>query len=105
MALQSVDETRLTSSKMRNSDRVLVLKPMPGEKPKNVLGLVDPRLFTKGNHLHAVMDPQSCLWRLKYESGVMPPSFHQQFTTFSKLMDFTMKYFKGRSIEIVEVLD
>jgi hypothetical protein len=92
-------------SKMRTPDRVLVLKVIDGEKPKNSTGQVDPRLFKGENKLHAVMDQQTTLWRLKYDDGNIPQALKGQFTNFKALKAFAENYFKTRNIEIVEVKD
>lgn len=90
---------------IRKTDRILVLGVIDGTKPKNTIGLVDPRLFTGENKLHAVMDTQTTLWHLKYDSGVMPQPLKQQFTSFTKLYDHAVDYFAKRNIIIKEVLD
>lgn len=90
--------------KERKSDRVLVLKPLDG-KAKNSHGIVDPRLFKGDNNLHAIMDPMTTLWSMRYDVGTVPPTFHQKFTSFKKLYDFAYNYFKSRNIEIKEVRD
>lgn len=88
-----------------STDRVLVLKPLNGKDPLSSKGMVDKRLFTGENKLHAMRDNQTCLWYLKYESGVLPPEMKQQFTGFKALKKFADGYFSKRNIEIVEVLD
>lgn len=92
-------------AKERSSDRILVLKPIDGAKPLSSTGLVDTRLFTGENKLHAIMDDTNCMWRLKYDQGGLPPALKQTFTGFSKLIDYTKTYFKKRNIEIVDILD
>jgi hypothetical protein len=91
-------------SKMRSSDRILVLSVMDGKKPANTLGVNDPRLFTGENKLHAVMDQQSMLWKFKYEMGNIPEPLRCSFTSFSKLLEHAKSYFTKRNIEIKEVL-
>lgn len=89
-------------SKPHSPDRVLVLKAMEGKKPLNTSGVADPRLFTGENKLHAVMDPESCLWKLKYEMGIVPDGLKGTFTGFKALKKFADEYFGRRNIEIVE---
>lgn len=90
---------------MRSPDRILVLKTIDGEKPLSSKGLVDPRLFTGENKLHAVMDMQTTLWHLKYDQGIVPPPLKCQFTSFKMLRQHATEYFRSRNIEIVEIKD
>ena len=94
-----------TGNKEKKSDRVFVLKVKDGTKPISSTGMVDPRLFTGENRLHAVMDPKNCLWHLKYEHGGLPNSFKQQFTNFPTLLRHVSKYLETRNIEIENILD
>lgn len=93
-----------TESKMHTPDRVLVLKVRDGA-PKSSTGLVDKRLFSGENKLHAIMDTNTCLWSLKYDMGAVPPALKQQFTGYSRLLKFVSEYFDRRNIDIVEVKD
>jgi hypothetical protein len=92
-------------SKMRNSDRVLVLSVMEGKKPLSTIGVADPRLFTGENKLHGVMDTQTSLWYLKYDMGVIPPPLQGRFTSFAALKKHADAYFFHRNMEIKEVID
>ena len=92
-------------SKMRSPDRILVLKVKEGMKPISTTGAADPRLFTGENKLHAVMDEQSCLWRMKYDMGIVPEPLKGTFTGFKQLKKFAEQYYDKRNIEIVEVKD
>lgn len=92
-------------SKMRSPDRILVLKVVEGKKPLNTLGTQDPRLFNGENKLHAVMDTQSTLWRLKYDQGIVPPPLKGLFTSFKAILQHAQEYYSKRNIEIVEVKD
>lgn len=89
----------------RNTDRILVLSLVDGKKPASSSGLVDPRLFTGGNQLHAIQDSATCLWSMKYEAGAVPPVLRQRYTTFGLLLNHAKTYFAGRNIEIKEVID
>lgn len=95
----------LFDEKTKKSDRVLVLKVIDGKKPISSTGLVDPRLFTGGNKLHAVMDPQHMLWYFKYEQGGLPEVLKQKFTSFRMLKAHADDYFGKRNMVIEEVLD
>lgn len=92
-------------SKMRSPDRILVLKVKDGKAPIASTGLIDKRLFTGENNLHAIMDMQTCLWTVKYDNGGLPEPLKQQFTSFSSLLKHTRAYFHKRNVEIVEVKD
>lgn len=92
-------------SKMRSDDRVLVLQPIDGMKPKSSTGIVDPRLFTGDNKLHAVRDPSFSWWTLKYDSGGIPPALQQRYMSFDDLLTIVKDYFKHRNIQVVDVKD
>lgn len=95
----------LTSeSNLASPDRVLVLEPIDGKKPLSSTGLVDPRLFTGGNKLHAIMDKQTSLWTLKYDDGLVPPALRSQYTGFRILKEHCEQYFAKRNMRIKEVI-
>lgn len=87
-----------------NDDRILVLEPIDGETVKSSMGLVDPRLFTGGNRLHAIKDPRRALWFMKYDAGSVPPALKQRFTSFGKLYNAAETYFKRRGLRIRETV-
>lgn len=95
----------LKSTKMRSPDRVLVLEVVDGEAPKNSIGNTDNRLFTGENKLHAVMETETCFWRLKYDRGVLPEEFKQHFTSFAMLLKHAEAYYKKRNIRVSRVDD
>lgn len=90
-------------SKMLTPDRVLELSIMDGKKPLDSIGNSDKRLFTGENKLHAVMDTQTTLWKLKYEMGAVPEQLKGEFTSFKALRQHAEQYFNKRNIEIKEV--
>lgn len=90
-------------SKPHAPDRVLTLKAMEGKKPLDNAGVADPRLFTGENKLHAVMDPETCLWRLKYEMGIVPEGLKGNFTGYRALKKFADEFFRRRNVELVEI--
>lgn len=90
---------------MSSPDRILVLKVKEGMKVLSTTGAADPRLFTGENKLHAVMDTGTCLWRMKYDMGIVPEPLKGTFTGFKQLRKFAEQYFDKRNIEIVEVRD
>ena len=98
------DQDEKPNTKERKTDRVFSIKAIEGSS-KSSNGLVDSRLFTGDNKLHAVMDPASMLWSLKYEYGILPNAFKQRFTNFKVLHAFVQEYFRKRNIEIKEIID
>lgn len=86
-----------------SNDRILELTIKDKTKPKNSIGLVDNRLFTGGNRLHAIQEVG--LWRLKYDQGKLPRALDQRFTGFSQLLKVVKDYFELRNIEIKEIVD
>jgi hypothetical protein len=96
----------MNSTKMKSADRILKLRPMEGYDPKaGSNSMVDATLFTGGNDLHAVRDPVTCHWSLRYDHGVIPGALRGTYTSFSKLHDAVRLYFHKRNIEIKEVID
>lgn len=95
----------VTSEKMSKPDRILELRPANGKKTLSSTGLVDTRLFTGENKLHAIKDPATCFWYLKYESGIVPQPLKQHFTSFGALKKFAEHYFGKRNIVIDKVID
>lgn len=93
------------STKMRNSDRVFVLEKMEGLDTKSSKGMVDNRLFTGENRLHAKMDPHNCQWYMQYDSGVIPQSLSGRFTSFDKLKAHVEQYYNRRNIKIKQIID
>lgn len=93
-------------NKNRKTDIQFILRPKQGKAGgKAVYGSVDSRLFNGGNTLHAVMDTQTCLWSLKYDSGTIPEAFKQRFTGYTKLLNFVRDYYARRDVEIVDIID
>jgi len=91
---------------MRSPDRILVLKVKDGKTgPRTSGGVIDKRLFSGDNKLHAVMDTQTALWKLKYDAGSVPMPLQCSFTSFKALRAYTEAYFSKRDIEITEVKD
>jgi hypothetical protein len=88
-------------NKLKSTDRIFILAPMEGGA-KSTTGAVDNRLFTGENRLHAIMDG-NCLWRLRYDSGLLQQPLRQTFTSFKILRKFVEDYFRRRNIEIKEI--
>lgn len=86
-------------------DRTLVLKPMEGKKVLSTGGAADPRIFTGENNVHAIMDPHTMLWTIRYQHGLPPPKLRNKYTSFSKLKRAMDDYFAKRNVEIVDVKD
>lgn len=94
----------VTSEHMVSWDRVLVLETVDKKKPLSSSGLVDSRLFTGENKLHAIKDPQTNLWSFKYEMGGLPAPLKQSFTSWSMLKKFASDYFAKRNVFIKEII-
>lgn len=91
--------------KMRSDDRILVLSIQEGKSAKGSTGLLDTRLFSGDNQLHAVKDPTTCFWYLKYDKGGVPEALKGRYTAFKDLLKFAQAYFNERNIDIKEVKD
>jgi hypothetical protein len=86
------------------SDRVLTLKVMDDKQPLSSMGLVDKRLFSGENRLHAKLDGVTTLWYFQYDNGGLPPALKdQRFTSFTLLLKYAKEYFYKRNIEITDV--
>lgn len=97
---------RNVADKLRKTDITLVIRPLPGLAAKNVTGMVDRKLFTGENHLHAIMDTQTCLWRLAYDNGTLPNGLKDKmFTGFHPLYNHVNEYLKTRNAHIESVID
>ena len=94
-----------TKSKERKTDRILILKPVEGEKPISSTGMTDPRLFSGENKLHLYKDPRNNIWAFKYEMGGLPEPLKQRFTGFDLALDVARKYYGKRNVEIADVID
>jgi hypothetical protein len=98
-----MEEYKIDTSKMMSWDRVLELTPVEGKATLSSTGLIDKRLFTGENKLHAIKDSQTCLWSLKYEEGSVPQVLRCQFTSFRMLLKYVENYFEKRNIVVKEV--
>ena len=94
-----------TMNKDRKTDRIIVVKPKAGQKPMSSTGLVDPRIFTGENKLHAIKSEQNNLWSLKLEAGGLAEPLKQKFSNFPTLLNFVRQYFEKRNLEVTEVID
>jgi hypothetical protein len=94
------------NNKLRSNDRVISLSQIDKKAPISSTGVVDRRLFTGEQKLHAIVDSQSGLWYMQYETvGKLPQELDQKFTTFSALYKHAEEYFRKRNIKIEEVID
>ncbi len=94
------------TTKMRSRDRIFKLGIIDNKLPKNSTGMVDTRLFSGENNLHAKMDPETCFWSLQYgNGGVLPQPLKVNFTSFPALKRHVEDYFRTRNIEIKEIQD
>src|SRR5687768_1734002 len=89
--------------KYNSDDRVFIFEPVEGTKVTAATGLVDPRLFTGENKLHAKKDDIYGLWYLQYEMGGLPPVLKQKWTSFNAMVKFARDYFMKRGLMIKEV--
>lgn len=89
---------------MRSDDRVIKLSKIEGKSPLSTNGLVDNRLFTGDNKLHAVREPNG-LWSLYYERGTLETALRVKFTSYPALIKYLEDYYRKRNIKIEEVLD
>ena len=103
--ISNYDVEARRKEKMRSDDRVLVLRPMSGKSPRDVLGQVDPRLFSGENNMHVIYEDTSGMWKLRYDVGGLPESLKQKFTTFNSAVDAVKKYFETRNVEVTSIID
>lgn len=89
--------------KYNSDDRVFIFEPIEGMKITAATGLVDARLFTGENKLHAKKDPVYGLWYLQYEKGGVPPVLQQKWTSFNTMLKFARDYFKKRGLLVKEI--
>jgi hypothetical protein len=95
------------NTKMRGNDRAFVLEQIDDKAPIGSTGLVDKRLFTGDNKIHAVRDEMSFnLWYFKYDKGNLPGALEGiRFTKFDQAQKYLEQYFNTRNIRIKEVID
>lgn len=100
-----LDQEQKINNSLKSNDRVIILSPIEGKNTKSDSGLVDNRLFTGDNKLHAILDEQHMLWSLRYEKGITPAPLQQKFTNFRILLEFVKEYFSRRNIAVKEVIE
>ena len=91
--------------KLKKDDRILVVKLLDGELPLSSIGKVDKRIFQGGNNLHGFYNPQTGLWRLRYEKGDLPHKLQDAWPSFELLYAAADKYLRTRNLYIEQVLD
>lgn len=89
---------------MHSNNRVLKLAPIGG-RPLNSAGILDMRLFKGENNLHAVRDPETSLWSMYYDSGILPAVLKVKFSSFNKLQSYLTSYLKSRNVFISEIVE
>lgn len=92
-------ETR-RKSKMKDDDRVLVLKVMDGKSPRDTAGKIDPRLFSGENNLHVIYDENTGMWSFRYDVGGLPEPLKQKYTEFQDAVTVARQYFAKRNVQI-----
>lgn len=89
-----------------SNDRILVLNKIEGVQTKDSAGVTQNRLFTsENNKLHALKDQKTNFWKLQWDKGLLSEPLKQQWTSFTKLLNFTSEYLKRRGVEIKEIID
>jgi len=88
----------------RSEDRIITFNIID-DKALASTGLADPRLFKGGNKLHALREPKSFLWYLKYEMGAVPPALQQRWTHFTRLVEDVTAYYKTRNMAVSRIED
>jgi hypothetical protein len=104
-ALDFIADNPKYQAKMHSDNRTLVLKIVDGKKPLNSIGLVDARMFKGGNNLRAIREPMTSLWRLEYDSGILPQALRKKFTSINKLMTYVTDYMGKRNIRVEKIVD
>jgi hypothetical protein len=92
-------------NKERSTDRILVLKPKEGGAKEKAGGQTNNRLFRGSNNIHAIMNPKTCLWYLRYDDGMLQAPLKQRFVSFEDAYKFTKNFFAKRNVDIAEVID
>lgn len=90
-----------------SDDRIIELEAIPGEHTKSESGQVNNRLFKpdSGNNLHVVKDPQTNMWKFRFEKGAVPGGLEGMYTSFSKALVYAESYFKRRGVRIRNVIE
>jgi hypothetical protein len=101
-AMLSIDDEQY-ASKMHANDRILMLKPKEGV-PLDTTSMIDKRLLTGENKLHALFEGETGLWYLRYDQGGLPLQLRQKFTSFNKLLRYVTDYFVKKNIDVKEVI-
>ena len=92
-------------TKMKANDRIFVLEKMVGEHTLTPKGMIDNRLFSGENKLHAKLDPSNSQWFLQYDSGLVPEPLRSRWTSFAKLKEYVTSYFNRRNINIKQIIE
>jgi hypothetical protein len=92
-------------SKMKDDDRILILRPMPGKTARDINGRVDPRLFNGDNKLHIIYNNTTGMWGMRYDVGIPPEPLRQKFTMFGDAVETARLYFAKRDVEIERIDD
>lgn len=89
---------------MDNVIRKLQITPLEGQTVTTSKGMVDPRLWKGENELYAEMDNTTCMWRLRYKHGMLPPQIQGTYTNFDKAFKAATKYYSTRGLEVTRVI-
>lgn len=88
---------------LAKTDRTFELSIIDGTLPKNSIGMVDPRLFSGGNKLHIVKDPETNFWSFRYEDGLPPKELRCSFTSATMAIRHAELYYRSRNLAIKEI--
>lgn len=83
-------------------DKILILEPIGAAY--NTSGMLDKRLFTGENKLHAVLEDNG-LWSFHYDSGIMNEPLKQKFTSLSMALKAAKTYFDKRNVRVKEIIE
>jgi hypothetical protein len=93
---------KVKKTENKSSDRTFSLRVIDGKKPISSVGLVDTRLFTGENKLHAIQE--NGLWYLKYEQGGLQSALKQKWVSFNSMLNDVKTFYARRNIEVKEII-
>jgi hypothetical protein len=88
-----------------SDDRIFIFKPIEGMERLSSTGMIDQRVLNGENRLHAIKEPATGLWYVKYDKGGVPPALKEKWTSFNTMKKQIAEYYRKRGVETVEVED